>query len=58
MTLFELWFSQGICPGVGLLSYIQNEVSQKQKNKYRMLTDTYIWNLKKMVLMNLRAGQE
>ena len=25
---------------------IQSEVSQKEKNKYRMLT-TYIWNLRK-----------
>ena len=36
-----------------LESVIQSEVSQKEKNKYRML-----WNLKKMVLMNLGVGQE
>ena len=39
-----------------LESVIQSEVSQKRKNKYCMLT--YIWNLKQMVLTNLRAGQE
>ena len=36
-----------------LESVIQSEVSQKEKNKYCML-----WNLKKMVLMNLGVGQE
>ena len=40
---------------------IQSEVSQKEKNKYRMLT-TYIWNQKKkekkMVLKNLGARWE
>ena len=58
MTPFELWFSQGICPVVGLLgrmvemevfvvrwmeleSVIQSEVSQKEKNKYSMLTHIY-----------------
>ena len=40
-----------------LESVIQSEVSQKEKNKYRMLT--YIWNLKKKkVLMNLGARQD
>ena len=39
-----------------LESVIQNEVSQKEKNKYCMLT--HIWNQKKMVLKNLGAGQE
>ena len=40
-----------------LESVIQSEVSQKEKNKYCMLT--YIWNIKKkMVLMKLGAGQE
>ena len=40
-----------------LESVIQSEVSQKEKNKYRMLT--HIWNLKKKkVLMNLGVGQE
>ena len=40
-----------------LESVIQSEVSQKEKNKYRMLT--HIWNLKKKkFLMNLGAGQE
>ena len=35
---------------------IQSEVSQKEQNKYHMLTN--IWDLKQMVLMNLGAGQE
>ena len=41
-----------------LESAMQGEVSQKEKNKYRMLT--YIWNLKKKkkVLKNVVAGQE
>ena len=40
-----------------LESVIQREISQKEKNKYCMVT--YIWNLKKkMVLKNLEAGQE
>ena len=30
-----------------LESVIQSEVSQKEKNKYHMLTYIYIWNLKK-----------
>ena len=30
-----------------LESVIQSEVSQKEKNKYRMLTYIYIWNVKK-----------
>ena len=42
-----------------LESVIQSEVSQKEKNKYRMLTHTYgILKKKKMVLMNLVARQE
>ena len=40
-----------------LESVIQSEVSQKEKNKYRMLT--YIYGiLKKMVLVSLGSGQE
>ena len=39
-----------------LESVLQSEVSQKKKNKYHVLT--YIWNLKKMILKNLGAGQE
>ena len=41
-----------------LESVIQSEVSQKEKNKYHMLT--HIFNLKKekMVLRSLGAGQE
>ena len=30
-----------------LESVLKSEVSQKEKNKYRMLTHIYIWNLKK-----------
>ena len=63
MTLFELWLSQGICPVVmrwmELESVIQSEVSQKEKNKYSMLTHIYMESKEiKMVLMNLVAGQE
>ena len=41
-----------------LESVIQSEVSQKEKNKYSMLTHIYGILKKKMVLMNLVAGQE
>ena len=42
-----------------LESVIQSEVSQKEKNKYRMLTHIYgIKKKKKKVLINLVAGQE
>ena len=41
---------------MNLESVIQCEVSQKEKNKYRMLTHIYGIK-KKMVLMNLAAGQ-
>ena len=38
---------------------IQSEVSQKEKNKYRMLTHIYgILKKKKKVLKNLGEGQE
>ena len=40
-----------------LESVIQSEVSQKEKNKYHMLTHIY-GILKKMGLMNLGAEQE
>ena len=39
-----------------LETVIQSEVSQKEKNKYRMLTHIYGSKKKKMVLMNLVAG--
>ena len=42
---------------IELESVIQNEVSQKDKNKYCILTHIY-GIIKKMVLMNLVAGQE
>ena len=46
--------------GIDLESVIQSEVSQKEKNKYRMLTHTYgiLKKKKKMVMKNLGAGQE
>ena len=40
-----------------LESVIQSEVSQKEKNKYHMLTNIYGIK-KKKVLKNLGAGQE
>ena len=42
---------------MNLESVVQSEVSQKEKNKYHMLTHIYGIK-KKMVLMNLVAGQE
>ena len=39
-----------------LESVIQSEVCQKEKNKYCMLT--HVYGIKKMVLINLGAGQE
>ena len=39
---------------MNLETVIQSEVNQKEKNKY---INTYIGNLKKMVLMNLLAGR-
>ena len=41
-----------------LESVIQSEVSQKEKNKYHMLHIYMGSKKKKMVLMNLVAGQE
>ena len=41
-----------------LESVIQSEGSQKEKNKYHMLTHMYGILKKKMVLKNLGAGQE
>ena len=41
-----------------LKSVIQSEVSQKEKNKYHMLTHIYGILKKKKVLKNLGAGQE
>ena len=41
-----------------LESVIQSEVSQKEKNKYHMLTHIYGILKKKMVLMNVVAGQK
>ena len=41
-----------------LESVIQSEVSQKEKNKYCMLTRIYGIFKKKMVLKNLVEGQE
>ena len=36
---------------------IQSEISQKEKNKYRILTHIYM-DSRKMAQMNLPAGQE
>ena len=41
-----------------LESVIQSEVSQRERNKYRMLTHLHGILKKKMVLKNLGAGQE
>ena len=41
-----------------LESVIQSEVSQKEKNKYCMLTHIYGFLKKKLVMKNLGAGQE
>ena len=41
-----------------LETVIQSEVSQKKKNKYRMVTRIYGISKKKMVLKYLGAGQE
>ena len=41
-----------------LESAIQSEVSQKEENKYHKLTHIYMDSKKRMVLMNLGAGQE
>ena len=41
-----------------LESVIQGEASQKEKNKYHMLTHIYGILKKKKVLKNLGAGQE
>ena len=43
--------------GMDLVSVIQSEVSQKEKNKYCMLTHIYGIK-KKMLLKNLGAGQD
>ena len=43
---------------MALESVIQSEVSQKEKNKYHMLTHMYGIQKKKMFLKNLGAGQE
>ena len=41
-----------------LESVLQSKVSQKEKKKYRLLTHIYGIKKKKVVLNNLRAGQE
>ena len=47
-------FESVLVSWMNLETVIQNEVNQKEKNKY---INTYIGNLKKMVLMNLLAGR-
>ena len=44
--------------GMDLESVTESEVSQKEKNKYYMLTHIYMESKKKMVLMNLGTGRE
>ena len=42
-----------------LETVIQSEMSQKEKNKYSLLTDIYIYmESRKMALMNLFLGKE
>ena len=41
-----------------LESVVQSEVSQKEENKFHMLTHIYGMLKKKMILMSLGAGQE
>ena len=41
---------------MNLESAIQSEVSQKEKNKYCILT--HVYGIQKVVLMNIFAGQE
>ena len=43
---------------IELESVIQSEISQKEKNKYCVLTRIYGIKKKKKVLKNLGAGQE
>ena len=43
---------------IDLESVIQSEVSQKEKNKYRMLTHIYGIKKKKKVMKNLGTGWE
>ena len=50
-------FESVLVRGMNLELVIQSEVSQKEKNKLLHL-NAYIWNLKKMVLMNLLARQQ
>ena len=42
---------------INLEPVIQSEISQKEKNKYRILTHIYMES-RKMAQMNLPAGQE
>ena len=37
---------------------LQSEVSQKEKNKYRILTHTYMYRVWKNGTVNLFAGQK
>ena len=54
MTAFE----SVLMSFMNLEPIIQNEVSQKEKDKYHILMHIYIWNLEKMVLKNLYTGQQ
>ena len=49
-------FESVIVRWMNLESVIQSEVSQKEKDKYHMLS--HIYGSRKMMLMNLFAGQQ
>ena len=53
MTAFE----SVLMSFMNLEPIIQNEVSQKEKDRYHILTQ-HIWNLEKMILKNLFTGQQ
>ena len=48
-------FESVVVRGMNVEPIIHSEVSQKEKNKY---INAYTWDLEKIVLMNLFAGQE
>ena len=50
-------FESGLVRWMKLEPVIQSEVSQKEKNKYCILTHIYMES-RKMVLMKLLAGQD
>ena len=50
-------FESVLMKWMNLEPIIQSEVSQKEKDRYRILTQ-HIWNLEKMILKNLLTGQQ